>query len=117
MNIKIRTQKYDVLDNGLIFIPVDENQVIFQMKLSNAFEFEVVLQFEDNVEKEQSIEKSVDGNTIKYICTNFKNSGTGVTYPLELATFDNKKVYFQFWHYQMSMDSPKKIEYVFYQER
>jgi len=69
---------------------------------------------------ERELEQSVDTKTniISLPCKNFDNSlGTGTTRPIELAIYQNKKIFLHFWVYSLGENSIRKIDYCFYQER
>lgn len=117
MNVEIRTKKYNIIKSGMVFIPTDENQLELHIKASETFNFVVVLKFVVKKDVDQDIEVEIKDDTITYICTNFRETGTGTKEIVELATISNKKVFFSFWHYKMSEESPIKIEYSIYQER
>lgn len=117
MNVEVRTKKYNIIKSGIVFIPREEDQLELHIQASETFEFMVVLKFVMKKDVEQNIEVEIKDNVITYICTNFKETGTGTKEGVELATISNKKVYLNFWHYKMSDESPRKIEYSIYQER
>ncbi len=117
MNVEVRTKKYNIIKSGIVFIPTEENQLELHIQATETFDFIVILKFVVKKDVEQDIEVEIKNNVITYICTNFKETGTGTKEGVELATISNKKVFLSFWHYKMSEESPRKIEYSIYQER
>ena len=116
MNVEVRTKKYNIIKSGIAFIPTEENQLELHIHASETFNFIVILKFVVKKDAEQDINVEIKDNVITYICTNFRETGTGIK-EVELVTISNKKIFLSFWHYKMSDGSPRKIEYSIYQER
>lgn len=117
MEVKIKTEKYNIIASGLAFIPPKENKIEFDIQANETFNFAVSLEFVEAKGSEQNISANVIDNKIMIKCTNFKESGTGINDGIELATASGKKIFLYFWHYKMTEKSPRKIEYSFFQEQ
>ena len=117
MNVELKTQKHNVIDSGIVFVPIEEDSVEFHIQANETFSFVVALKFVDKEGAEQNMKADIQGDVITFTCTNFKNEGTGTKECMELATVSGKKIYLLFWYYKMSEKSPRKIEYTFLQER
>lgn len=86
--------------------------------MDDSFGFDLLIKFTSNDEEQQRLQQSVSGNTITFNCVNFDNPlGTGTKKPIELATFNSKKVYINFWVNALGDNALKKITYTIYSER
>lgn len=107
-----------VLDSGSVITYSNANDMLFSIKMGDSFSFDLALKFSSNSEKQQELQQSVSGNTITLNCINFDNPlGTGTKTPIELATFNGKRVYMNFWVNALGDKALKKIAYTFYSER
>lgn len=118
MIIEKSSSNHTVLESGSVITYSNENEVLFSIKMDDTFSFDLLLKFTSNGEEQHQLQQSVSGNTITLNCVNFDNPlGTGTKKPIELATFDNKKVYINFWVNALGDNALKKIAYTFYTER
>lgn len=120
MTIEKITSNYKILDSGTAITYDKESSIQFRLTFDPAFSFTVELQFENDSTGERSLKQSAnrETNTINFTCINFDNSlGTGTTVPIELATYQGKKIYIHFWIYALGENSIRKADYAFYQER
>lgn len=120
MNIEKSSLNYIIIDSGTIMN--FNNSAPLQLKLTfdSSFSFIVNFTFENTNNNQQELKSSIDTktNTINLSCINFNNAlGTGTTTPLELATYQGKKIFLHFWVYAMGKDSVKKLDYCLYQEQ
>ncbi len=118
MIIEKSSSNHVILESGSVITYSDENEVLFSIKMDDSFSFDLLIKFTSNGENQQQLHQSVSNNTITFDCVNFDNPlGTGTRKPIELATFNNKKVYINFWVTALGDKALKKISYTFYSER
>lgn len=118
MTIEKTSSNHIILDSGSVITFDSTAELSFSCKMDDTFSFSIVLQFESNGDGKQGLKQSISGNTITMTCVNFNNPlGTGTTKPIELATFNGKKVYFNFFIHALGDNSLRKISYSFYSER
>lgn len=118
MEVVISSSEHDILNSGSVITYSNTAELSFSIKMDDTFSFQLVLKFESTEEKQHELKKNVSENTIILTCVNFDNSlGTGTTSPIELATFNGKKVSVNFWVYALGDKSLRKIVYSFYSER
>ena len=118
MEISITTGGYEVIKAGTVSAFEETSDVSFTFVGDATFSFILKLVFASDESGEQIINRNISGNMITLECTNFSNQGTGTSSPIELATFEGKKIYIRFWAY-LEGDYPnqkktRKIEYTFY---
>lgn len=120
IEIKKSSTNYNIVDSGTI-INFEKNDAIrFDLNFENTFKFAVELIFEDNENDEKKLSFHVidEENLVRFNCENFTNAmGTGTNEPIELATFQEKKVYFHFWVYSLGSGACKRVEYSVFMER
>lgn len=118
MIIEKSSSNYIILESGSVITYSNENGVLFSIKMDDTFSFDLIIKFTGNGEKQHQLQHNVSDNTITLNCVNFDNPlGTGTRKPIELATFNNKKVYINFWVNALGDKALKKISYTFYSER
>ena len=118
MLIEKTSSDHIILDSGSAITFNSTAELSLSCKMDDDFGFTLVINFESNGDKQRSLKQSVDGNTIQLTCINFDNSlGTGTTKPIELATYNGKKIYINFFVYALGEKSLRKIVYTFYMER
>lgn len=118
MTIEKSSSNHVILESGSVITYSNENEVLFSIKMDDSFGFDLLIKFTSNGEKQQQLQQSVSGNTITFNCVNFDNPlGTGTKKPIELATFNSKKVYINFWVNALGDNALKKIAYTIYSER
>lgn len=118
MIIEKTSSDHVILDSGSAITFNSTSELSFQVTMDASFSFLLVLKFEDTDENQHRLEQNVSENTITLTCINFNNPlGTGTTVPIELATFNGKKMFIHFWVYALGDKSLKKVVYSFYSER
>ena len=116
--IKTSTGGMDILDSGSLLAFSSTSDIQFKVMLNDTFGFDLILKFESNGESRHSIQSNIIGNTITFTCINFDSTlGTGTAAPIELAVFDGKKVYINFWVYSLAQNSAREISYTLYKEK
>ena len=118
MNINVTSGGYEVVDTGSVVAFEEESDISFHFFGDNSFQFDLKITFRTDDTGKQTINRTVQGNDIEFTCTNFNDSGTGTSVPIELATFQGKKIYIRFWSYLLgdipNQKKTRKIEYTFY---
>ncbi|MBQ2961097.1 MAG: hypothetical protein IJE09_07740 [Oscillospiraceae bacterium] len=118
MIIEKTSSNHIILDSGSAITFNSTAELSLSCKMDDTFSFSLVLQFESNGDGQHVLKQSISGNTITLTCFNFDNPlGTGTTKPIELATFNGKKIYFNFFVYALGDKALRKIVYSFYSER
>ena len=117
MNIKRLSSNYRILDSGSVMTFDSTAELTFDIKMDDSFSFTLIFRFESTDDGKQKLKNSVDGSVITLSCINWNNSlGTGTTHPIELAKFNGKKIYVNFWVYALASNSLHNIMYTFYSE-
>ena len=115
MRIEKSSDNYTVLESGSLISYSHNAQLKFQVEMDSSFSFSLIFKFEDNSDSSYGIKSNVIGNEITITCTNFNSPlGTGTTVPVDIATFQGKKIYIVFWIYSLGEKAPRKIDYTFY---
>jgi len=118
MVIEKSSSNHIILESGSVITYSNSNEVHFSIKMDDSFSFDLILKFSSDDEKQYRLEQNVTNNTITLDCINFDNPmGTGTKKPIELATFNNKKIYINFWVNSLGKNALKKIAYTVYSER
>lgn len=118
MIIEKSSSDYSIIDSGSTLTFSNDAELSFSVKIDDSFSFLLVLEFVSTDEKQHKLKQHISGNTIKLTCINFDNPlGTGTSKPIELATFNGKKIYVNFWVYALGENSLRKIVYSFYSKR
>lgn len=118
MITKKSTGNFEILESGNVITYEEKSDLSFDIEMNKDFKFSLLIKFSTDEKKNHKITAHTLNSTITLVCTNFDNAfGTGLTKPVELATFNNKKVFFMFWVRRLAGNGPKEISYTFYIER
>lgn len=118
MKIELSSSNHIILASGSAIAFANTAELTFAIEMDASFSFTLVLKFESTDDGKQDLKNSIDGNTITLSCINFNNSlGTGTNRPIELAKFNGKRVYVNFWVYALGNNALRKVSYTFYSER
>ena len=120
MHIEKSSSNYLIVASGTAMTFNNTAPLELKLTFDPSFFFIINFTFETDVNNKQGLKSSIDTetNTITLTCINFNNSlGTGTTTPLELATYQGKKILLHFWVYALGEGATKKIDYCLYQER
>ncbi|MBS5198594.1 MAG: hypothetical protein KHY93_16010 [Clostridiales bacterium] len=120
MHIEKSSSNYLIVASGTAMTFNNTASLELKLTFDPSFFFIINFTFETDVNNKQELKSSIDTetNTITLTCINFNNSlGTGTTTPLELATYQGKKILLHFWVYALGEGATKKIDYCLYQER
>lgn len=117
MRIEKFSSQYNILDAGSIITFDTDSDLTFSISMDESFEFKVVMLFPLIDGSRREIRSEVNGNVITIRCVNFIESmGIGNTKPIELATFQDRKVYLSFRVYYWDNNSGRKVSYTFYMD-
>lgn len=117
MKIEKSSSNHTILDSGSAITYSNTAELSFSVEMDNTFSFKVILKFENTDNNQYELKHNISDNTIILTCVNFDNPlGTGTTNPIELATYNGKKIYFNFWVYALGAKSLRKVAYTFYSE-
>lgn len=118
--ISISIDDFEVLKSGSM-IASNINACIRFNILLTGFNFSVELRFlEDSNEKTPLVKSHVDKNVVFMDCINFHYpQGSGMFKNVEIAEYQKRKIYFQFWtHIYGSNDEKcRQVEYSFLIEK
>ena len=120
MKIEKSSSNYLIIDSGTAMTFDSQAPLQLKLVLDQSFQFTVLIQFRKGDGGERELMQSINNetNTISLSCKNFDNAlGTGTNRPIEVATYQNKKIFLHFWVYALGENSIRKIDYSFYQER
>lgn len=99
MQVKITSGQYNIVASGMAYLFDKNADFTMNIEADNGYSFSVVLKFEENFQKEYTIQKDIRNNTIFLTCYNFNESGTGLSKPVEIAVIAGKALYLMFWSY------------------
>lgn len=120
MQIKLSSQKREIIDYGTVFLFEENADFTLSIKARDSSELRLLIDFAEDITGKQQIKADFSENRIQFTCINFAAEGTGLTEPLEIAVIDGKKIYFMFWAYLEGNNDQKsrarKIEYTLYSE-
>lgn len=107
--LQIRTAGKDVLASGTVLTGDSRN---LEFKLAH---LGVILQFHnDGTETKMEATSDATSSILTLNLYNFNNSiGTGTTAPLEIGSFNGRKLMLSFMVYSLSPDSIKTVHYTF----
>lgn len=109
---------YDVLRSGSVITYDSSAEISFELKMNEVFSFNFIMKFIEEKNEVQDIQITTSNNDIICTCVNFNNPlGTGYSRPIQLAVFNDKKVYLNFWVIDLGQKSLKQVMYTFYLER
>lgn len=115
MNVTVSSGKFDVISSGLVIADNWESDIEFHININKLIKLHVKLRFieEEGAERDFRIESEEAALVFK--CVNFGDT-VGTSYPLEIASFSGKKIYFNFRNYE-EKKVMRKIEYTFYTDK
>ena len=106
-----------VLDSSSIILFDTTSTVNFNIQCDDTFSFELIFKFMNDNSKKQELKIEASENIITLLCLNFNNVlGTGTKQALEIATFEGRKIYINFWVTALGKDSLKRLDYTIYRE-
>ena len=113
MQIQFSSGNFDIVSHGQTFL-YSESDLRISIGADNHFSFCIVMNFTKDDSKEgYHIDAKTNDNTISLNCINFQDDGTGFFQPIEVATINNRKLYFAMWSV-MQGDKKGKIRSVMY---
>ncbi len=120
MQVKLSSQKREIISHGTVFLFDEKGDLTFNIDAENSFELVLTINFDEDISQKRRIKTNLSENHLKITCINFATLGTGLTAPLEIAIIDGKKLYFMFWAYLEGSEENKtrsrKVEYTLYSE-
>ena len=117
MTIKKSSAMHELTDSGTLIAFDPSSDIRLDITCDETFGFSVVFHFEANETGQFALKKDVDGQIITFRCLNFNTStGTGTSKPVELATFNGRKLFLHFWVYCLGSEGLRKVEYNLYRE-
>lgn len=99
MQVKLSSNQYDIVASGMAYFFEKDADLTMNIEADNGYQFSVVVRFQENSSQDQEIEKEIKENTIFLTCYNFKESGTGLSEPAQIAVIDGKRLFITFWSY------------------
>ncbi len=109
MKIDVYTEKYKIVESGSIILDSSEEEISFKIS-EETKETNVIFQFITADDKKTELKRSMQGNTIRFVCTNFEDT-TGSANPFKLTD----KLYMHFRHY-LTSETTRRLEYTFLTE-
>jgi len=118
MNIKKYSGNFEVIDSGTLLAYSGYSDIEFDVQMNEEFAFILVFKFASDGKSEHHLKSQVDDNKITITCINFDNTlGTGTSRPIELAVFEGKKIFINFWVYGLGKKTAREFSYTIYKER
>ena len=121
-NTKIFSGNAELIDSRSVTLFDNTQPLEIEETFSSQFKILIRLFFEKSEDNKQTIKINADATTsiIDYKCFNFDNPlGTCTQKPIEIATINDKKIYFHFWVYLLgeSDTATRKVEYSIWKEK
>ena len=116
MLISLSSGDFDIVASGQAFLFAKDKDFRIDIKEGEEFTFSITLNFSENESGTEDIQVRTNGNEIILTCLNFKNTGTGVSEPVKVATLDGRDLYFTFWSYLEGKKS-RSVRYTFFSEK
>jgi len=120
--MRLSSGEKTIIDSGVVLAFKENSDVVFDFS-DNGINLKIQLTFKQDSNLGQTILVAKDNTNpfnIEFQCTNFSDTGTGTSEPIELGIFGGKKVYLNFWSYLDGNLGGKartrKIEYTVYRE-
>lgn len=117
MQVYLSSGDYDIINSGYVFLFGKDEDLKIDIDAENGFKFALILKFRKDDSVEKKIEKEMIDQTIILSCINFRNNGTGLASPVNIATVNGKELYFMFWAYQEGEDEVRGIKYTLFYEK
>ena len=119
MTTEISSANNLIIDKGAVITFDESADLTFYLHFDETFSFNLVFRFlSDNSGKRSLLKEIENENTVVLKCTNFNNPfWTGTTKPIDLATFNGKKIYMNFWLSMLNGTGPRQVTYSIYSER
>lgn len=96
MQVRLSSQKYDIIASGEAFLFGPFEDLTLQVDEDNETLVRIVLKFVENASGERDIETDIVDDSLVITCVNFSGIGTGLKSPTHIADVNGKKVYFMF---------------------
>jgi len=115
MEIKRSSADFEIIDSGSIITFDSTSDISLAVNCGADFNFVVKFIITSTGCSEHKITPSVNGTVISFDSSDCNNAiGIGTIEPIELASYDEKKIYVNFWVYDLGSGSLKKIDYTVY---
>lgn len=119
--IKAKSDDMEIIASGLGFTFGEKSNFELYLNFDEIFKFILRLQFEEDISTYKAHLKSTtdfDNGIITITCVNCDDFiGTGTLEPLEIATYNDRKIYFKFWVRTPKEKTTREIRYCFYIEK
>lgn len=116
MLIKKTSGGKEIIETGSIILYDTSSNLSLEVKCSETFSFSLIIAFQKKGDK-RDVDVTVENNKITLVCNNFENiMGTGILSPIELATFNGKKIFVNFWVCALGDSGFKRVDYTLYME-
>ena len=117
MEVKCYCSGHEVLASGMLFTFEHDGNARLDLKFDGSFQFPLEFRFRTTEDGAVGCRTDVEDGALVFTCTNFVHTpGSGTTVPVEIATYNGKKVFIIFWVDCTGVNSPRKIEYNIYLE-
>ncbi|MBQ7215772.1 MAG: hypothetical protein IJS39_07280 [Synergistaceae bacterium] len=119
-NISVQTSNMLIIASGIGITFNKDADFIININFSNEFSFSVRFVFIDNENNEKPdlhFKSDENAHLITITCINFSDIlGTGTTKPTNLATYNGRKIFMNFWVRTTTNKENREIRYCLYME-
>ena len=111
--MRIRTEKYEIIESDMIIVPGDTKDVWIDLEVSGEKLGEINLCFQKDETSEKKLLCKNTENGVLIECTNFDSiMGTGTAIPIPIGEIDEKEIFIAMWSYRLGEGNLlRKIEY------
>ena len=120
MQVKLSSQNREIIDHGTVLLFSENADFTLKMVSEEGLEVELTVLFQENPGGKQEVQTDVADNHVTLTCINFSATGTGMSFPVQIAVLDGKTIYFIFWAYldgtKGNQAKVRRIVYTLYAE-
>ena len=117
---KIFSSNAELIDSRSVILFDSTQPLEIEETFSSQFKILIRLFFQKGDKQAININADTTTNTVDYKCFNFDSPfGICTQKPIEIATINDKKIYFHFWVYLLgeSDTATRKVEYSIWKEK
>ena len=99
MQVDLSSGGYNIISSGMSFLFGEDKDFTINIAMDNGFRFTLMLEFKEDGQSESRIDGDFTEEKIHLQCFNFRDSGNGMCWPVQIGVLNEKKVYLMFWSY------------------
>ena len=113
MQVSLSSGDCNIISTGMTFLFGEDRDLTIDIVADSGFQIKLIMEFKEDDQGEPRIDSDSDENIMHLQCFNFKDSGTGMCWPVQIGLIDGKKAYLMFWSY-LNGDKEKRARSVRY---